>query len=179
MFLRKKSIINITGKNLYIRSFTMSDINKEYISWLNDSDVVKFSNQRFVRHNKKSCKDFFKSIKISKGIFFLIIHKAKKENIGTMTVRFSKNHKVADISILIGKKNFWGQGLGKEGWYLVMNYLLKKKFIRKVTGGTLSCNKGMVKIFKKTGMVLDGVRKNHELVNNKPYNIVYYAKFNS
>ena len=61
----------------------------------------------------------------------------------------------------------------------MMNYLLKKKFIRKVTGGTLSCNKGMIKIFKRAGMVLDGVRKNHELVNNKPYNIVYYAKFNS
>ena len=62
-------------------------------------------------------------------------------------------------------------------WSLVMNYFLKKRSFRKVTGGSLSCNKGMIKIFKKTGMIQDGIRKNHELVKNKPFNIVYYAKF--
>ena len=90
-------------------------------------------------------------------------------------MRIFLNHKTADIGILIGKK-FWGQGLGEEAWGLVMNYLFKN-FIRKITGGTLSCNTGMIKIFKKTGMIQDGIRKNHELVNNKPFNMVHYAKF--
>ena len=176
---KKKSILQIIGKRIKISDFKLSDINDDYISWLNDQDVMRFSNQRFMRHSKKTGKAFFNSIKISEGFFFLITHIESEESIGTMTVHFSKDHKRADMGILIGKKNFWNQGLGEEAWSLVMNYLLKKMFFRKVTGGTLSCNKGMIKIFKKTGMVTDGVRKNHELENNKPYNIIHYAKFKS
>ncbi len=174
---KKNLIFQITGEKVVIRNFKSSDIDDDYVSWLNDKNITKFSNQRFMKHCKKTCKAYFNSIKSEGDIFLLISLKESEERIGTMTVHFFKNHKTADIGILIGKKNFWGHGLGEEAWSLVMNYLLKKSFIRKVTGGTLSCNKGMIKIFKKTGMIQDGIRKNHELVNNKPYNMVHYAKF--
>jgi RimJ/RimL family protein N-acetyltransferase len=58
-----------------------------------------------------------------------------------------------------------------------MDFLLENSFVRKVTGGTLSCNEGMMRIFEKVGMVLDGVRKDHELIDGKPYDIVHFAKF--
>ncbi len=60
---------------------------------------------------------------------------------------------------------------------MMMNFLLEKGCVRKVTGGTLSCNQGMMRIFEKVGMVSDGVRKDHEVIDGKPYDIVYFAKF--
>ena len=176
---KKKNIFKISGKRILIRDFKLTDIDHEYISWLNDPDVMKFSNQRFTTHTRKTCKVFYNLINNSADKFLLITLKDSKEKIGTMTAHIFKNHKTADIGILIGKKSVWGQGLGEEAWNLVMNYLLKKKSIRKVTGGTLSCNKGMLKIFKKTSMEIDGVRKNHELVKGKYYNIIHYTKFNN
>jgi len=175
--IKKKTIFKISGKRILISDFKLNDIDGNYISWLNDPYVMRFSNQRFTTHTKKTCKVFFNLINNSGDHLFLITLKKSGEKIGTMTVHIFKNHKTADIGILIGKKEFWGQGLGEEAWNLVMNYLLKKKSFRKVTGGSLSCNKGMIKIFKKTGMKIDGVRKSHELLNNKTYNIVHYAKF--
>ncbi|HBY56153.1 MAG TPA: N-acetyltransferase, partial [Coxiellaceae bacterium] len=97
--------------------------------------------------------------------------------IGTMTVYINSYHSVADIGIMLGDKNYWGKGIGKEAWESVMNLLLNKTEIRKVTGGALSCNNSMVKIFKGTGMQEDGVRKNQEIVDGKLYDIVHFAKF--
>ena len=94
-----------------------------------------------------------------------------------MTVYFSKNHKTADIGIMIGNREFWGKGIGEEAWLAVMELLLNKTDIRKITGGTVSCNKGMIRIFQKVGMIQDGLRKDHEIIDNKVHDIIYFAKF--
>ena len=57
-----------------------------------------------------------------------------------------------------------------------MDFLLKKLSIRKVTGG-VSYNTGMMRIFEKVGMIPDGIRIDQELLDGKPYDIVYFAKF--
>jgi RimJ/RimL family protein N-acetyltransferase len=171
------SMFPIIGERLNLRLFKESDISDDYISWLNDPDVVKFSNQRFKLHNRKTCEAFFNSINSSDAIFLAITHIESEEVVGTMTVYFSINHETADIGIMLGNKSFWNQGLGEEAWGMMMKFLLEKRCVRKVTGGTLSCNQGMMRIFEKVGMVSDGVRKDHEIIDGKPYDIVYFAKF--
>jgi [ribosomal protein S5]-alanine N-acetyltransferase len=173
------SMLPIILERVSIRLFSTRDISDDYISWLNDPEVMKFSNQRFSSHNRKTCEDFFNSIQSLDAIFLVIIFKENKEAVGTMTVYFSRNHQTADIGIMLGNKAFWDTGLGTEALDGVMEFLFKKVGIRKVTSGTLSCNKGMIRICEKAGMVPDGVRKNQELIKDKPYDIVYFAKFMS
>ncbi len=160
-----------------LRLFKENDIQDNYISWLNDPDVVKYSNQRFISHTKETSLSFLNSIKNSQAIFLAITDRDTKEVFGTMTVYFSLDHNTADIGIMLGDKSYWNKGLGAEAWQLLMDFLLKKLSIRKVTGGTLSCNTGMMRIFEKVGMIPDGIRIDQELLDGKPYDIVYFAKF--
>ena len=44
----KKEKIKLTKKNLVLKTFLISHITKEYINWLNDKRVVKFTEQRFL-----------------------------------------------------------------------------------------------------------------------------------
>lgn len=173
------SMLPITLDRVSLRLFEETDISDDYISWLNDPEVVKFSNQRFISHNRETCEAFFNSIDSSDNLFLVIIHQESKEILGTMTVYFSTNHQTADIGIMLGNRAFWGQGIGEEAWRAVMDFLLEKLGVRKVTGGALSCNKGMMRIFGKVGMVCDGIRKDHEMIDGKPYDIVHFAKFMS
>ena len=53
-----------------------------------------------------------------------------------------------DIGILIG---YPGKGFGKVAWKKMIDFLLKKKF-RKISGGCMSNNTAMIKIFKSSGM---------------------------
>tara|TARA_Y100000768_G_C23893857_1_gene641535 strand:- start:381 stop:923 length:543 start_codon:yes stop_codon:yes gene_type:complete len=167
----------INHERVGIRLFTEKDITKEYISWLNDPEVVKFSNQRFKFHDSDSSKAFLKYINSLDAIFLKIIHKQSDEFIGTMTVYFSLNHSTADIGIMVGNRKFWNQGIGAEAWTALMNFLLDKLNVRKVTGGTLSCNRGMIRIFEKVGMIQDGIRIEQEIFDDKAHDIVYFAKF--
>ena len=93
------------SKNLEIRVFTKKDITKKYISWLNNKNLMKYSNQRFYKHNHKSIENYFISMKNSNNLFLAIIEKSLNlGHVGNISVYFDKYNKTAEISILIGEK---------------------------------------------------------------------------
>ena len=49
--------------------------------------------------------------------------------------------------------------------------------MRKVTGGTLSVNVKMVKIFERLGFALEGVRKKQEIVGSQEVDTLLFGKF--
>ena len=51
--------------------------------------------------------------------------------------------------------------------------------IRKITAGTLAINFGMQKLCEDSGMILEAVKKDHQIVDNKTVDFFYYSKFNS
>jgi RimJ/RimL family protein N-acetyltransferase len=48
--------------------------------------------------------------------------------------------------------------------------------VRKITAGTMEANRAMLSIFRKTGMIEDGVRKAHFLLDGTPVDCVYAAR---
>ena len=95
-----------------------------------------------------------------------------------MTVYMDTFNNTADVGILIGDKTVQGKGYGFEAWSGVLNWLMKDLNIRKITAGTLSINKPMFAIMKKSGMEVDGIRQRHYLVNDEETDVIYMAKFN-
>lgn len=167
----------ITGERLCLRPFTESDITADYIRWLNDPEVVRFSNQRFRRHDEKSCLDYLRSFGGSDNLFLAVRLANDKRLIGTMTAYVSSQHGTADMGLLVGERGLWGQGFGLEAWNLLLNYLLQVRRLRKITAGTLRCNVGMTRIMERSGMRMEAVRSHQELVDGEPQDVLHFAKF--
>ena len=170
--------ISYSGKITLMKTFIHSDITDKYIRWLNDKEVVKYSNQRFQEHTKETSLSYLKNFKNSQNNFFSIKSIDSKENIGTITTYINVNHSTADIGILIGDKSTWGKGFGLDAWKATMDWLTNEKKIRKITAGTLSINYGMINIIKKSGMKHDGARLRQELCDGKYRDMMYFATFN-
>lgn len=164
------------GHSVVLRPFAESDITPVYVGWLNDPVVVRYSNQRFRTHTVETCRAYLKSFAGTDNLFLAICRGSAV--VGTMTAYVSRHHGTADMGILIGDPASWGKGIGKDAWTTVMRYLLARGDIRKVCGGTLRCNAGMVRIMECSGMSPDGVRVAHELVDGVPQDMVYFASFN-
>lgn len=167
---------SLTGNLVRLRKFSVDNITDEYIRWLNDPNVVKYSNQRFRQHNQETCLTYLKSFENSDHIFIAIYQDLKF--IGTMTAYISKIHQTADMGIMIGDRQYWGKGVGKDAWITLMQGLFDQFQLRKITGGTLRCNKAMVNIMISSGMQPDGIRIEQELVDGNPVDILHFAKFN-
>ena len=173
-----KSKLTIKGKFVTLSNFQENDISKEYLSWLNNKEIVKYSNQRFINHNLLSSKKYLKSFTGSKNLFFAIKLNENNQMIGTMTAYFSF-HNTVDVGIMIGEKSLWGKGFGKDAWNTLLLWLEKEINVRKITAGTLASNLGMLKLMEGSGMTHEATKKNHEMLNNQPEDVLYFCKFNN
>ena len=165
------------GNLVTLESFALSDITNEYVSWLNDPEVVRYSNQRFRCHTAKTCEEYLQSFQHSPNLFFAVRLRANGKTVGTATAYISVPHGTADIGLLIGNREHWGKGVGLDAWKTLMDCLLKRSSIRKVTGGTLRANVGMVRIMERAGMELEAVRSKQQIVEGEAQDELYFARF--
>jgi [ribosomal protein S5]-alanine N-acetyltransferase len=173
-----KNIV-IDGGIVSLRPFQEADISNTFVSWLNDEEIVKYSSQRFLNHTCESCFDYLKSFSNTQNMYLAIEDKVTKELYGSITAYIHDKHGTADIGLMVGNKNIWGKGVGFEAWMLVMDFLFKQYNIRKVTGGTLRSNYGMIRIMEKAAMTHEATKEKHELLNGHPEDILYFCKFYS
>ena len=169
--------ILLSDSRVVIRNFNPSDITDEYISWLNDGEVVKYSGQRFLSHDQASAVRYLDSFAGTCNLFLIITDSVTGESIGTLTVYRQLHHRVADVGIMIGNRRFWGQGLGLASWMLVISFLVNELGVRKVTAGTIRSNKPMLAIMKNSGMRCEAVLPGQQLLNGEPEDVLLYAKY--
>lgn len=167
----------LTGAKVRLRLFEPADITADYVGWLNDPEVTRFSNQRFREHSRESSFTYLASFEGSDNLFLSIKESQSGESIGTMTAYRNPHHRTCDVGIMIGNRAYWGGGYGQEAWNLLTNWLLSEGGVRKLTAGCLSANRAMVTLMERSGMELEAVRKGQELLDGEPADIVHYARF--
>lgn len=169
----------LRGKRVILEPFSKRFLTDNYICWLNDPEVVRFSEQRHHRHTRQSCRQFLKSFDNNPHCFWAILKKGSNQtHIGNISAYIDSFNGLAEITILIGDKKEWGKGYATEAWSAVCDYLLISKKIRKITGGALSINRAMVRVMEKVNMMEDGRRMRHLLWEGKEVDVLYMAKFN-
>lgn len=174
-----EGVLSLVGKQTLLRPFRADDISTDYLGWLTDPEVVRFSNQRFRTHTRESALAYLNSFAGSGNLFLGIRLAETQRLVGTITAYRSQPHQTADMGLLIGDRSCWGKGIGLDAWSTLLDYLLNVCRLRKLTGGTLRCNVGMVRIMERSGMHLEAVRAQQELVDQVPQDALYYAKFRS
>ena len=170
-------MIKIKSDRLCLEFFTRDHITQQYVQWLNDPMVVRYSEQRHYRHTHESCECYLKSFSETTHLFLAISLLNTGEHIGNITAHIDIYNNIADMGILIGEKKYWGKGYGLEAWKRLCEYLFSMG-IRKITAGTMTSNGGMFKIMQRAGMQIEGYRYKHFLCENIATDIVYTALFN-
>lgn len=145
----------ITLKNL-----SENDVSANYVSWLNNKDINKFTESRFLNHTLDSIVNFIKSNNASESSLLLGIFE-NGLHIGNIRSVFDWNHKTASIGLIIGEKNRQGQGIGSQTIQLLTNYIFSNMGIYKVNAGLYESNKGSFFAFEHAGFDEEYRKKSH------------------
>ena len=68
----KNRVFPLPNKLLTLKVLSHKDVSDEYVSWLNDYEVVRFTEQKYAKHNKEGVIDFVKD-KLNSNIDFLFV----------------------------------------------------------------------------------------------------------
>ena len=168
----------LASKSVRVLPFEQRHLTPHYVSWLNDPEVVQFSEQRHYTHTLATCTQYFEAMQESTD-FFLAIEAVGESfsHIGNIGVSFDLHNAVADVSIMVGEKRVWGRGHATAAWNAVLFELLKNQGIRKVVAGTMAVNEPMIRLMKRSGMHVESTRCRHFIWEGKEVDMVQAALF--
>lgn len=162
----------IETPRLLLTPYRASMVTYQHINWLNDRETTRYSEQRHHVHTLESEHQYLNQFPIGSHIW-LATSKSPVVAMGTVSAYIDQFNKTANMGILFGRP-FQGYGSGAEAWQGVMDFLWKDG-IEKIEAGMMLTNEPMIKLCKKTGMVMEGIRPKHFLVDNERIDLVQYG----
>lgn len=151
------------GEEIKLKLLNEDDVDQNYLDWMNDSEVVQYLESRWISYTLEDLREYVKNVKKSDREFLLgVFDKKSSEHIGNVKIGdINWIHRFGSIGIVIGKKDYWGKGIGTEAIRLATKYAFSELNLNKLIAGVYENNIGSQKIFEKNGYRKVGVYKNH------------------
>lgn len=159
-----------------VRPFGPHHLTDRYVSWLNDPEVVRFSELRHSTHTLEECRAFAASQQ-PPARHFLAVEEGLGWHVGNIGVAIDWPNRSADMSIIIGERTAWGRGVASRAWSAVLEELLSASGLRKVTAGTMEVNEPMLRLMSRTLMRVEAVTPRHFLWEGREVALVQAARY--
>ena len=105
----------LKGKQIDIRACTADLASDRYVAWLNDKEVNRYLETRYVRQTIQTVRDYIERVRLSDNEFLLaIIAHDTHKHIGNIHVTVNKYHKRAFFGYMIGDRSYWGKKWGSK-----------------------------------------------------------------
>lgn len=166
----------LTTSRLTLVPYTAGMVTVRHVEWLNDKEVVKYSEQRHKEHTLESQHKYLNEFPYGSRIWIITTDPvAYFGTIGTITAYIDRPNRRANMGIMIGEKSAWGQGYGSEAWDAVIEYLFTDENIRKIECGCMLSNEPMMVLAKRSGMTMETVVPEHFSFNDRPEALVTWG----
>lgn len=178
--MNPKDLNFLKGNTIYLRSLLESDVEDNYIKWLNDHEVVQFNSHGRFPFTKEKLLEYVRLVKHSNEMLVLAIIDIKSEkhigNISLQSINWIDRN--AEIAFMLGEKDFWSKGIMYEAGTMVIKHAFAELNLHRVHCGTSSENISMQKLAIKLGMKKEGERIDAIFKNGNYYSIYEYGIIN-
>lgn len=169
---------DIVTSRLRITPFSLAHITPRYLSWLNDKELMRYSEQRHRSHTPESCQMYLQSFEDTPHYFWAIEEPHQGlGHIGNINAYVNEQNQLADMGIVVGERKAQGKGYALEAWQAVCVFLFGTAGLRKLTAGAMVVNTPMLNMMRRSGMAEDGVRQRHYLCDGQEVDIIHMALF--
>lgn len=167
----------LAGKYIYLRPLEEKDLDGNYVSWLNNSEVSKNNSHHTFPYTYREGLEYIKNSSKSKDkIILAIILKNKNLHIGNISIKsIDPINRNGELAILIGEKKYWFKGYSKEACILLLKHCFDELNLNRVHCGTSEKNTGMQKLALFLGMTEEGRRRKAFFKNNEYQDVLEYG----
>lgn len=167
-------------KKITLRKLNLTkDVSKKYLNWMNDLEVQKYTEQKYMYHSLTGIKKFVKEKNKSKYEFLYgIFLKRNNFNIHIGNIKLGPInfiHKTGEISYFIGEKEFWGKGYTTLAIKEIIK-IARKKGLKKLKAGFYEMNIGSKKVLEKNNFKLEGKMKSEIVQEGKRYDLYWFGR---
>lgn len=136
---------------LILEPLSLKHLSQDYVNWLNDETVNKYLETRG-GYSLEKLEVFLKEQEAKKIAFWAILTKDTETHIGNIKIDpIDAKKRSGEYGILIGDKNVWGKGYGKEATKRVIDFCFEDMDLKEITLGVIKENKAAATMYSKMG----------------------------
>lgn len=144
----------IVSEKIFLRQMKKEDV-PIWCKWFNDQKILEFSVHRGKVVSQQEQMLFFDDLKEDpKKVQFMICEGQQGLPIGVISLSFFPSEGSADISIIVGEKNYWGKGVASSSIKEIVSYGIDHHDITTFYAGCDKRNIGSRRAFEKNGFVV-------------------------
>ena len=154
-------------------------LSANYLGWLNDPLVNTYSQRLGKLSAQEDVWNHVDNANRSENTLLLgIFDKAKDVHIGNIQLKYyDRVNGLADLSTLIGEREYWGKGYAKDIWKHIIHFGFQVVKVRKFTMGNAAGNKAASGKTLSVGAKLEATKKQHALIGEDYHDILEYGLF--
>ena len=170
------SLVRLETDRFIIRSMTTDDVGERYLAWLHDSEVTRFLQVGIDPPDLAQLRDYVAGHD-NRDSYLLGIFTRSGQHIGNQRARIMPHHRIANLSVMIGEKEYWGRQVVLECRARVLDFLLRDLDLHKVQGGCTSDNRAAIFNYKRQGWREDGIHREQYVSAGNRVDLIYFAMF--
>ncbi len=163
-------VIKLSGEKVELGPLVREDMDR-FFSWVNDYDIAKYLANVQGIHTVEDEIDWYDATrKDPNREIFALLEKSTGRLIGNCALmHIDRIHRSAEFGILIGEKECWGKGYGREATVLVINYGFNTMNLHSVYLKLFSYMQDAQKMFERVGFKVVGTRRESRYFSGKYY----------
>ena len=161
--VRESGALPLMGQVVFLRELAPSDVGDRYLSWMQDEEIGRYLESRFMVHTLESLAEFVeKQTASERNWMFAICRGFDGQHIGNIKLGpVNDHHGLAEIGLLVGERSMHGKGIATEAIRLVSRFAFETLDLRRLTAGMYAHNVASRRAFEKCGFKVEGILRAH------------------
>ena len=148
----------LRGSNIYLRPLDRADLNETYLGWLNDREVTRYLEVGTFPQTMQDLENFYQAVTGSKSdVIFAVADSKTHRHVGNVKLGpIHWIHRRAMFGIMIGDKQSWGRGIGKEATRLIVEYGFMRLNLNRIYLGVFAEHESAIRCYQAVGFKAEG-----------------------
>jgi ribosomal-protein-alanine N-acetyltransferase len=153
---------SLLGKSIILRSLTQEDAFGDWPNWLNDAEVTKFMNKGCARVSSTDQLHFVQRVDRSdQDLVFAICTRNEMIHLGNVGIhQIDWEKRTGQFGIIIGRKDYWGKGIGTEAWTIFVDFCFRYIGLHTVYTKIAITNLPSLRVAEKLGFEIKKFEEN-------------------
>jgi len=174
--VRSAEMLLTARQNMMLKELHPDDVTEDYVTWMNDPEVVIYTEQKFMSHTMETVIQFVDEHWQAEDSFLFGIFIDEK-HVGNIKLGpVNKYHQHAALSYIIGNKLYWGKGVASAAIAAVTVFGFSKISLRKIWAASFDENTASIKALEKNGFIIEGRLRQQLMINGKCADQIFLGK---
>lgn len=156
--MKPSEAVFLQGKQIELRPLGQGDVSQDYLSWLNDAEVLRYRSPKSFPTTLAQLEDWITSIPARGELVLSIRARDSGRHVGNISLgTILWSHRSAELAIMVGAKDTWGKGYGTEAVTLLSAHAFDTMGLHRLAA--TSPNPAFNASMRKLGWTQEGIRR--------------------